>query len=248
MSYSVLIKGRFDFIIILYWFILLRIKGDFFFIFINLHYFFLHFHIFLGYSSVWPPPFGYYHSWLRRGPSPRSVPHPAADHCRHHDVPTLGISSTGEVLYSNLKNFKVFFSTVSKFRGSEKWNESKLLVRLSNLKYEKFQCFVIWSDKWNETWTLFLSILCGFVFQQMAVRCWCLKFQPADHQFLHECHVFSNISRILSKSEEEREENGSEPPQVRTAFKAVPVKIMCPLHFKGYHYSKKFSALRRKQK
>ena len=62
----------------------------------------------------------------------------------------------------------------------------------------------------------------------MAVRCWCLKFQPADHQFLHECHVFSNISRILSKSEEEREENGSEPPQVRTAFKAVPVKIMCP--------------------
>lgn len=113
---------------------------------------------------------------------------------------------------------------------------------------------MIWQMKWNETWTLFLSILRGFVYQQMAVRCWCLKFQPADHQFLHECHVFSNISRILSKSEEEREENGSEPPQVRTAFKAVPVKIMCPLHnlqkrnYKSYHYSKKFSALRQKTK
>ena len=42
------------------------------------------------------------------------------------------------------------FSSVSKFRGSEKWNESKLEVRLSNLKYEKFQCFVLCSDKWNE--------------------------------------------------------------------------------------------------
>ena len=37
----------------------------------------------------------------------------------------------------------------------------------------------------------------------MAVRCWCLKFWPSDHVFLHKSHVFSNISQILSKSDEE---------------------------------------------
>jgi len=36
----------------------------------------------------------------------------------------------------------------------------------------------------------------------MAVRCWCLKFQASDHLFLHKSHVFSNISKILSKSDE----------------------------------------------
>ena len=41
----------------------------------------------------------------------------------------------------------------------------------------------------------------------MAVQCWCLKFRPSDHVFLHKCHVFSNISTILSKSEEEWGEN-----------------------------------------
>jgi E3 ubiquitin-protein ligase MYCBP2 len=41
----------------------------------------------------------------------------------------------------------------------------------------------------------------------MAVHCFCLNFRPSDHQFLHESHVFSNISRILSKSEEESEES-----------------------------------------
>ncbi|GAB6023050.1 hypothetical protein CHUAL_007142 [Chamberlinius hualienensis] len=39
--------------------------------------------------------------------------------------------------------------------------------------------------------------------QQMAMRCWCLKFQQSDHVFLHRSHVFSNISKILSRSEEE---------------------------------------------
>ena len=36
----------------------------------------------------------------------------------------------------------------------------------------------------------------------MAVRCWCLKFQLSDHMFLHKSHVFSNISKILSRSDE----------------------------------------------
>ncbi|KAH9488940.1 E3 ubiquitin-protein ligase mycbp2 [Bulinus truncatus] len=46
----------------------------------------------------------------------------------------------------------------------------------------------------------------GSALQQMAVRCYCLQFMQSDHQFLHESHVFSNLSRILSKSEEEPEE------------------------------------------
>ena len=50
--------------------------------------------------------------------------------------------------------------------------------------------------------------------QQIAVRCWCLKFLQSDHQFLHESHVFSNISQILSKSDEETEETNGDGHQV----------------------------------
>src|SRR6218665_2046028 len=49
----------------------------------------------------------------------------------------------------------------------------------------------------------------GSSLQQMAVRCWCLKFQLSDHVFLHRSHVFSNISKILSKSEEGWDPSGS---------------------------------------
>ena len=37
---------------------------------------------------------------------------------------------------------------------------------------------------------------------QIAITCWGIKFRPSDHQFLHRSHVFSTISRILSRSEE----------------------------------------------
>lgn len=43
----------------------------------------------------------------------------------------------------------------------------------------------------------------GSPLQQAAIRCWGIKFTPADHMFLHRSHVFSNISKILSRSEEE---------------------------------------------
>ncbi|XP_048243746.1 E3 ubiquitin-protein ligase MYCBP2-like isoform X7 [Haliotis rufescens] len=46
----------------------------------------------------------------------------------------------------------------------------------------------------------------GSSLQRMGVCCYCLEFTQSDHQFLHESHVFSNISRILSKSDEESEE------------------------------------------
>nr|KAG5689428.1 hypothetical protein BaRGS_012250 [Batillaria attramentaria] len=52
---------------------------------------------------------------------------------------------------------------------------------------------------------LFLPM--GSPLQRMAVQCYCLRFMQSDHQFLHESHVFSNISRILSKSEEENDDS-----------------------------------------
>ncbi|KAJ8937845.1 hypothetical protein NQ318_022263 [Aromia moschata] len=42
----------------------------------------------------------------------------------------------------------------------------------------------------------------GSALQQIAVRCWGLRFTTADHSFLHRSQVFSNISKILSRSEE----------------------------------------------
>ena len=42
----------------------------------------------------------------------------------------------------------------------------------------------------------------GSSLQQIAITCWCIKFRPQDHQFLHQSHVFSTISKILSRSEE----------------------------------------------
>ena len=47
----------------------------------------------------------------------------------------------------------------------------------------------------------------GSPLQQAAVRCWGIRFTPADHMFLHRSHVFSNISKILSRSEEEDDVN-----------------------------------------
>ncbi|XP_015122961.1 E3 ubiquitin-protein ligase MYCBP2 isoform X2 [Diachasma alloeum] len=45
----------------------------------------------------------------------------------------------------------------------------------------------------------------GSSLQQAAVRCWGIKFTPADHVFLHRSHVFSNISKILSRCEGEED-------------------------------------------
>nr|CAH7734771.1 unnamed protein product [Callosobruchus chinensis] len=42
----------------------------------------------------------------------------------------------------------------------------------------------------------------GSALQQMAIRCWGIRFAPSDHSFLHRSQVFSNISKILSRTEE----------------------------------------------
>lgn len=45
----------------------------------------------------------------------------------------------------------------------------------------------------------------GSPLQQAAIRCWGIKFTAADHMFLHRSHVFSNISKILSRYEEDKD-------------------------------------------
>lgn len=52
-----------------------------------------------------------------------------------------------------------------------------------------------------------LSLPSGSPLQRLAIQCFGIKFRPNDHQFLHTSHVFGNISKILSRSEELSEEN-----------------------------------------
>ncbi|XP_058840925.1 E3 ubiquitin-protein ligase highwire [Topomyia yanbarensis] len=54
---------------------------------------------------------------------------------------------------------------------------------------------------------LTLLLPSGSSLQKTAVQCFGLKFKQSDHQFLHRSHVFGNISKILSKSEEQSDEN-----------------------------------------
>nr|XP_018897368.1 PREDICTED: E3 ubiquitin-protein ligase MYCBP2-like [Bemisia tabaci] len=49
---------------------------------------------------------------------------------------------------------------------------------------------------------LMLLLPMGSALQQMAVRCWGIRFTQTDHMFLHRSKVFSNISKILARSEE----------------------------------------------
>jgi len=47
-----------------------------------------------------------------------------------------------------------------------------------------------------------MHVPAGTAVQRMAVRCWSIQFQSADHPFLHHSHVFSHISSILSSADE----------------------------------------------
>ncbi|KAJ8027887.1 E3 ubiquitin-protein ligase MYCBP2 [Holothuria leucospilota] len=56
---------------------------------------------------------------------------------------------------------------------------------------------------------LMLVLPHGGALQKMALQCWSMKFRTTDHMFLHQSHVFSNINRILSKSDEVEAEDSS---------------------------------------
>lgn len=71
-----------------------------------------------------------------------------------------------------------------------------------------------------------MSLPIGSVIQQMALRCFCMKFHQRDHQFLHESHVFSNISQILSKSDELAEQANGEPSQ--SPYQVITLKDLTP--------------------
>ena len=57
----------------------------------------------------------------------------------------------------------------------------------------------------------------GSAVQQMAMKCWCLQFQPEDQSFLIQSNVFANISTVLSNVEEvpenvDKKIKSSQPP------------------------------------
>ncbi|ESO93791.1 hypothetical protein LOTGIDRAFT_205644 [Lottia gigantea] len=64
----------------------------------------------------------------------------------------------------------------------------------------------------------------GSALQRMGVCCYSIKFQQSDHQFLHESHVFSNISRILTRSEEDNDDNSIDFSQVQVGFRVSCLK------------------------
>ncbi|XP_052792731.1 E3 ubiquitin-protein ligase MYCBP2-like isoform X2 [Mya arenaria] len=72
-----------------------------------------------------------------------------------------------------------------------------------------------------------MSLPLGSVIQQMALRCFCMKFHQSDHQFLHESHVFSNISQILSKSDELAEEAKNGVVE-KCSYKVITLKDLTP--------------------
>jgi hypothetical protein len=48
---------------------------------------------------------------------------------------------------------------------------------------------------------LMLLLPMGSALQQAAVTCFAIQFWGTDHSFLHQCQVFSTISKILSRGE-----------------------------------------------
>lgn len=52
---------------------------------------------------------------------------------------------------------------------------------------------------------LTLHLPLGSPLQRVAIQCFGIRFRQADHQFLHSSHVFGNISKILSKSDEQND-------------------------------------------
>ena len=71
---------------------------------------------------------------------------------------------------------------------------------------------------------LMLLLPQGSPLQTMAISSFYLDFDSVDHSFLHSCHVFSNISKILSRSEDD-----GEVGQLSTSMPTSP--------FKSHHHS-----------
>lgn len=68
---------------------------------------------------------------------------------------------------------------------------------------------------------LTLHLPSGSDLQRISIQCFGLKFKQADHQFLHRSHVFGNISKILSRSEEQNDDNESKENSISN-FNNIP--------------------------
>ncbi|XP_078077741.1 E3 ubiquitin-protein ligase MYCBP2 isoform X19 [Mustelus asterias] len=73
---------------------------------------------------------------------------------------------------------------------------------------------------------LMMSLPSGSSLQQMALRCWSLKFKQSDHQFLHQSNVFHHINNILSKSDDGDSEE-SFNISVQSGYEALNQQELC---------------------
>lgn len=81
---------------------------------------------------------------------------------------------------------------------------------------------------------LTLLLPSGSALQQLAIQCFGIKFRQTDHHFLHQSHVFGNISKILSKSDEIHETedmsslmiNSHDPNMANIGLNASETNIM----------------------
>lgn len=82
----------------------------------------------------------------------------------------------------------------------------KMCDKISSLLTENFHAFL------QSVADLTLLLPCGSALQQLAIECFGIKFHQNDHHFLHQSHVFGNISKILSRSDELREHQTDDVP------------------------------------
>lgn len=81
--------------------------------------------------------------------------------------------------------------------------------KISTLLTQSFHAFL------QSVADLTLLLPSGSALQELAIQCFGIKFHQNDHHFLHQSHVFGNISKILSRSDELREhQNDDIPPFV----------------------------------
>lgn len=80
----------------------------------------------------------------------------------------------------------------------------------------------VWDVYIFTCYIVLIQLPMGSAVQQMAMKCWCLQFQPEDQSFLIQSNVFANISTVLSNVEEvpetaDKKAKPSQPPSERVS-------------------------------
>jgi len=121
------------------------------------------------------------------------------------------------------KNFHCFLQAVSELMP--KVLSCLCMLYYAYLLYERVRaCMHARTHTHTHTHTHYTLILTiqlpmGSAVQQMAMKCWCLQFQPEDQSFLIQSNVFANISTVLSSVEEISEEKKAKPSGQEAANK-----------------------------